>query len=71
MKCPACKTHEQHSNINLHAEGFDERIITCRVCGTAWSVNHGLSEIVNDPQECSFLESTSECVEGYDYSFAA
>jgi hypothetical protein len=71
MKCPGCKTHEQHSHIDLHAAGFAEDINTCRICGAVWSVNHGVSEIVRDPQERSFLEALSECVEGDDYSFAA
>ena len=71
MKCPVCKNHEQQTNITLKTEGFAEKIVTCRVCGTAWAVNHGLAEIITDPQERSFLESTSECVEGFDYSFAA
>jgi hypothetical protein len=71
MKCPVCKTHEQYTEIDLHAEGFAEGIMTCGICGTIWSVNHGVSEVVKDPQERSFLEAISECVEGDDYSFAA
>ena len=71
MKCPVCKTYEHHVNIDLHADGFTEDIVTCSVCGTIWSVNHGLTEIVKDTQEKSFLSATSECVEGDDYSQAA
>jgi hypothetical protein len=71
MKCPVCKTHEQHADIDLHLEGFAEGIFTCRICGTVWSVNHGLTEVVSDPQVSSFLEAQSECVEGDDYSYAA
>jgi uncharacterized protein YbaR (Trm112 family) len=71
MKCPVCKTHEQYSELDLHAQGFAEDIITCEICGTAWSINHGVSEIVRDAQEKSFLSATTECVEGDDYSFAA
>ncbi len=71
MKCPVCKTHEQFVDIDLHSDGFSEDIITCRICGAVWSVNHGLTEIVKDPQVKSFLEAQSECVEGDDYSFAA
>ncbi len=71
MKCPVCKTHKQHVEIDLHADGFAEDIFTCRICGTMWSVNHGTTEVVKDPQEKSFLEALSECVEGDDYSFAA
>jgi len=71
MKCPVCKSHEQYAQIDLHSDGFAEDINTCRICGAVWSVNHGLSEIVKDPQEKSFLEATSACVEGDDYCFAA
>lgn len=63
MKCPVCKNHE-HDNIDLHSDGFNEGIIECRVCGSVWSVNHGITEIVRDTQEHSFLEASSECVEG-------
>lgn len=71
MKCPVCKTHEQYVDIDLHSEGFAEDICTCSICGTIWSVNHGLTKIVRDPQVRSFLEAQSECVEGDDYSYAA
>jgi hypothetical protein len=71
MKCPVCKTHEQHVDIDLHSAGFAEDIITCQICGTIWSINHGLTEIVMDPQAKSFLEAQTECVEGDDYSYAA
>ncbi len=71
MKCPVCKTHEQYVDIDLHSEGFAEDIYTCSICGTIWSVNHGLTEVVRDPQVRSFLEAQSECVEGDDYSYAA
>jgi len=71
MKCPVCKTHEQYSEIDLHLEGFSEGIITCSICGSIWSVNHGMTEIVLDAQEQSFLSATSECVEADDYGVAA
>lgn len=70
MKCPVCKNQE-YVDIDLHSDGFAEDIIECRVCGTIWSVNHGITEIVNDSQEKSFLEARSECVEGDDYSWGA
>ena len=69
MKCPVCHNSE-HVDLNLHAEGFNEGIIECRVCGSAWSVNHGITEIVRDAQEKSFLEATTECVEADDYGLA-
>ncbi len=71
MKCPVCKTHEQQVEIDLHVAGFAEDIVTCNICGAIWSINHGLTEIVKDPQEKSFLEATSANVDGDDYCFAA
>lgn len=71
MKCPVCKTHEQYVDLDLHAEGFSEDIVTCKICGTVWSVNHGVTEVVRDAQEKSFLSAVTECVESDDYSFAA
>ena len=71
MKCPVCKNHEHQNVINLEADGFHESISTCSICGATWSLNHGQQEIVKDPQEKSFLEATTECVEGDDYSYAA
>lgn len=71
MKCPVCKNHEQYVEMSFHANYFDENILTCRVCGTVWSIKHGLAEMVTDPQEDSFLSATAENVEAADYSFAA
>jgi len=68
MKCPVCKSR-QHSEIDLHSDGFAEEIDECKICGTVWSINHGVVEIVNDTQEKSFLEALSECVEGDDYNW--
>ena len=70
MKCPVCKTYQQNE-VDLHAEGFSEDIVECTICGTIWSVNHGLVEIVTDTQQNSFLEAQSECVEGDDYNCVA
>lgn len=67
MRCPVCKNHE-HVDIDLHSDGFTENIMECPTCGTIWSVNHGVTEIVRDPQEKSFLEAQSESVEGDDYN---
>lgn len=67
MKCPVCKNHE-HIDIDLHSDGFTEGIMECPVCGSMWSVNHGVTEIVKDTQEESFLEAQTECVEGDDYN---
>lgn len=67
MQCPVCKNHE-NKKINLHSDQFDESLVTCPVCGTSWLVNHGLVEVINDSQPKSFLQGTSECVEGDDYN---
>ncbi len=70
MNCPVCKSSKQ-AIIDLHAEGFSEQIIECGHCQTVWSINHGVAEVVKDSQARSFLEATSECVEGDDYSWVA
>ena len=70
MKCPICKS-PKHSKISLHVEGFYEALFECADCASSWSVNHGLTEVVNDTQQASFLEAITECVEGDDYCFAA
>jgi transcription elongation factor Elf1 len=69
MQCPVCK-HHKHQGIDLHTNGFDEALLTCSVCGSTWSINHGLSEVVKDTQEHSFLAGITECVEGDDYCLA-
>lgn len=69
MQCPVCKTRKQHIEMNMHVNGFDESIISCDLCGTTWSVNHGTVEIVNDAQVASFLQAQTECVEADDYNY--
>jgi uncharacterized Zn finger protein len=66
MKCPVCSSFDS-IDIGLRIEGFAEEIIRCKSCGTVWSINHGLTEIVKDTQENSFLEAKSEPVESDDY----
>ena len=68
MKCPVCKNSQSHLEVNVHANGFDEEIFECDICGTTWSVNHGVVELVKDSQAKSFLEATSESVESDDYN---
>ena len=70
MQCPVCKSHK-YTAIDLHAEGFTENILECKICGTTWAINHGTLKVVNDSQAHSFLEATTECVEGDDYSWVA
>lgn len=71
MKCPVCKNTETHSEIDVHSNGFDEEIIQCDICGSLWSVNHGVVELVKDSQDRSFLSASSECVEADDYALVA
>lgn len=66
MKCPTCQSVQQVGT-QLRSAGFQEGLTECSVCGAVWSVNHGVTEIVKDPQVHSFLEAQSECVEGDDY----
>jgi glycyl-tRNA synthetase (class II) len=68
MKCPVCKNRE-HIGIDLHVRGFTENIVECKICGSIWSINHGVTEIVKDTQKNSFLEALSECVDGDDYNW--
>jgi hypothetical protein len=57
--------------MGLHTEGFVENLVECKICGAVWSVNHGVTEMVRDPQAKSFLSASSECVEADDYSLVA
>ena len=68
MKCPVCG-HQDHEEIDLQSKQFTEEISNCRVCGSTWSVSHGLTELIQDSQEKSFLEGQSEPVESDDYNF--
>ena len=70
MKCPICKSFK-NSEIDLHVEGFYEDLFECAICGSSWAVNHGLTEVIEDTQEASFLEALTECVEGDDYCLAS
>jgi len=68
MRCPVCKNRNQ-VEIALQSEQFAEDIVECKICGSIWSVNHGVVELVKDTQKNSFLEALSECVEGDDYNW--
>lgn len=70
MKCPVCQNYE-HSHTHLNAGQFNEELMKCPSCGSSWSINHGVTEIINDTQVNSFLSGTSECVECDDYCLAA
>lgn len=69
MQCPVCK-HHKHKETGLRAAGFNENLFECAICGTTWATNHGLTEVVKDSQEHSFLQGVTECVEGDDYCWA-
>lgn len=69
MKCPTCSAQE-HTDIHLKSEAFQEDLDKCPICGTVWSINHGVVEIVTDSQEKSFLSVVTECVECDDYNLA-
>ena len=69
MKCPVCN-HHNDCGLGLRSEGFSEEIVECSMCGTIWSINHGLSKIVVDTQQQSFLESVTEPVENDDFDCA-
>lgn len=71
MKCPVCTQTENHIEIGAHSNGFDEEIIHCDICGSLWSVNHGVTEVIRDAQARSFLSATTECVEADDYCLVA
>ena len=70
MQCPVCKSFEQKI-LEMRTEQFREGLVECAVCGSSWSINHGLAEMVLDTQSASFLEGVSECVEADDYTWAA
>lgn len=70
MKCPVCKNSLNHVELDVHVNGLDEEIYECDVCNSTWSVNHGIVEVIKDTQAKSFLEGTSENVEGDDYNIS-
>ena len=63
MKCPTCNHHDQQQ-IDLHSRSFHEGILECNSCHTVWSLNHGLTGVISDPFEASFLAASTEAVEG-------
>ncbi|PLX97742.1 MAG: hypothetical protein C0623_14610 [Desulfuromonas sp.] len=67
MKCPVCKSRE-HLDTDLHSQQFSEHIIECNACGAVWSMNHGHLDLVDDRQGGSFLQASTEAVEGDDYN---
>lgn len=68
MRCPVCKSHQMHTEIEVHSIGFDEELFQCDACGSIWSVNHDRVDIVKDTQAHSFLEADADAVDGTDNS---
>ena len=69
MKCPVCKQVD-YSEQGLQATDVNKTIVECHICGTTWSITHGRTEVIKDPQEFSFLQAFSENVEADDYNYA-
>lgn len=69
MQCPVCGSPE-HNDIHLQSGDFKEDIIQCPTCGTVWSINHGLAEVVSQPEGGSFLSLQSDGIEGDDLVIA-
>ena len=67
MLCPVCRGSNHQTVLAEHTNGFDEDLIRCSDCKALWSINHGTFEIVEDPEQDSFLEASSEPVEADDY----
>jgi len=70
MTCPVCKQTNTKVQ-NLRGEGFTETIVECTTCGSTWSVNHGMTGVIKDTQDSSFLQCGIENVEAYDYDYVA
>lgn len=71
MKCPVCRSHNEHSDSGLRSAQFAEDIAECRICSTVWAVSHGIVELIRDTHLNSFLQAQTECVEGDDYNYLA
>jgi len=67
FSCPTCKGTVFHET-DLDAFQFHEELYECTACGTICSVVHNYLEVVEDSQVASFLASTGEMVESYDYN---
>lgn len=70
MQCPVCGSFDQR-HLAMKVGQFDEVLSECQVCGSQWSLNHGLPEVVFDSQQSSFLSCLSDLVEADDYNWAA
>jgi uncharacterized Zn finger protein len=70
MRCPSCRNAES-VDVKLRPVGSPSdtsaEIMECRGCGAVWSVSHGTTELMTDPQANSFLATQTEAVEADDY----
>lgn len=65
--CPTCKCVVSYET-ELNAFQFHEEQYECTNCGTICSISHDRVEVIKDPHEGSFLESTPAAVESDDYN---
>ena len=48
MTCPYCN-HQNHLEIDLHADGFSEDLLECADCGAVLTLNGSKLETVHGP----------------------
>ncbi len=48
MKCPCCN-HQNHLEIDLHADGFSTNLIECSACGALLTTQRKNLEIIREP----------------------
>jgi Zn ribbon nucleic-acid-binding protein len=48
MNCPHCQ-HQDHLEIDLHADGFCADLIECSECGTLLAIKGGKLETLHGP----------------------
>lgn len=65
--CPTCNCMVCNET-DLDAFQFHEELYECTACGTICSIAHNHIGVVIDSQIASFLDSTGDLVESYDYN---
>ena len=48
MICPCCK-HQNHLEIDLHADGFSADLLECSECGALLTTHHQELETIHGP----------------------
>jgi Zn ribbon nucleic-acid-binding protein len=48
MNCPYCE-HQDHLEINLHADGFSSDLLECTECGALLTIKDRMLETVHAP----------------------